>query len=270
MLLLSTANVADVYEVLSGSFLPPWLVRACFPIPGILLPFPNSLSPSHFPSQDFASAITCSEMFGKLLATSTSPPFLFRAASHLSQGVKLAERDTKQLRKIKDTVSRGINTTELIDPLDGYGVDYYEDLAEIESIGIMQHMLKNHISYENRVASEFSSWSVSLLYVLVHAMRKSYNESNGILIYVMDTNKLPESSKIFTARDLLRKHGLHKVPTLMDYALGLYMAVLGGTGWLTVTHRRVLDPWKAHQHGWLVEGSTVRDIDTQRSLEFVP
>lgn len=83
---------------------------------------------------------------------SIKPPFLFRAAS-------------KQ--------SRGINTTTEIDPLAGYEWKYHADMASINYPDLRQ-MVHDHIKFIYKSPSEFSSWSVSPLYVLVHAVRCVY------------------------------------------------------------------------------------------------
>lgn len=72
------------------------------------------------------------------------PPFLFRAASEQS---------------------RGINTKDSINPLQGYDAKYHDNLEELEAQpGRAKWMLSNHIANQYKVPSEFSSWSASLLY----------------------------------------------------------------------------------------------------------
>jgi len=131
---------------------------------------------------------------------STIPPFLFRAASDQS---------------------RGANTSTRIDPLDGYGTDYHADLA---SIGIPQArmMLADHFEYKYDRASEFSSWSISILWVLVHAVRKAacFEETN-VLIYIMDARKLP-AGKAHSAVQLVKEYDLFD-PDTKQYAHGEYL-----------------------------------------------
>lgn len=214
----------------------------------------------HLLRKHLASPISCSEMNGdKILQTSTTPPFLFRVASHLSRGVDRSVKTPEPARFLKPTVSRGINTAEVIDPLDGYGTEYHSSLAEIE-LRDLRHMLKNHVNYENKVASEFSSWSVSLLYVLVHAIRKKYNEKNGLLIYVMDTTQL-SPSRIFHSRQLLRACDLQATPNLMDYALGRYTSHSCLPDRLTSGDRRILNPRQTSQYGLSLEGSASGHLD---------
>lgn len=139
--------------------------------------------------------------FPKTLPPDGLPPFLFRAAS--SNG------------------SRGINTAFEIDPLAGTGEDYHPN---IEAIPELPRKLYDHIKYEYLTPSEFSSWSVSLLYVLVHANRKAHflNEAN-VLIYVLDTRKL-EASRVRSAVQLLKEnHVASQGNVLEQYAEGEFL-----------------------------------------------
>ena len=145
------------------------------------------------------------------------PPYLFRAASD--------DPDTS-------TSSRGLNTKNVIDPLSGaywkYGMQqvYHDNIASIDSI---KNMICDHINYNYYAPSEFSSWSVSLLFVLQHALRKAYAlGENNVLVYAMDTTNLP-SSRIYYAPDLLRHYDLdrtkygHGPSTLSDFTQGEYL-----------------------------------------------
>lgn len=127
------------------------------------------------------------------------PPFLFRAAS--------------------SSYSRGINTADLIDPLAGTDSTYH---LTIDSIPELHWKLYDHINCEYNTTSEFSSWSVSLLYVLVHANRKAhfYNEAN-VIIYVLDTSKLADVGRVRNAVRMLRDlHVKSKSDVLEQYAQG--------------------------------------------------
>ena len=137
------------------------------------------------------------------------PPFLFRVAS--ANG------------------SRGLNTKDETDPLFGYDAEYHSSPDDIPPVkrGIM---IGHHIGYDYYMPSEFSSWCVSLWFVLVHARRQSHIKCyNRILIYILDTSKLPSSSKIYYAPELLRENGQGqalfyktKVP-LEDLSQGEYL-----------------------------------------------
>ncbi|KAI5366605.1 hypothetical protein Slin15195_G081240 [Septoria linicola] len=132
-------------------------------------------------------------------------PFLFRVAS--ANG------------------SRGLNTKEEIDPLFGYDAEYHASLDELsnDKRGIMIH---HHVAYDYYSPSEFSSWSVSLWFILVHARRKSHKKyENRILIYVMDTNKLP-SKRIYHAVQLLRDNNQHR-PTFLKTKVTMEMLAQG-------------------------------------------
>ena len=109
--------------------------------------------------------------------------FLFRAVSH---------------------ASRGRNTSMVIDPLHGYSPEYHASLSSIP-YNEARMMIRDHLNYEYRSPSEFSSWSISLLWVLVHAVRKAYDCGEwDILIYALDTSKLPPA-RIHSASELLEK-----------------------------------------------------------------
>ena len=131
------------------------------------------------------------------------PPFLFRAASH---------------------ESRGLNTAEKIDPLDGYESKYHKDLASI-SLPDVRMMIYSHINWSYEAPSESSSWSVSLLYVLVHAARKRNLGEEDILVYVLDTSKLPASNDIHSPVDLVEDENLDMKcwEHLKVYAEGEYL-----------------------------------------------
>ena len=117
------------------------------------------------------------------------PPYLFRAASDQS---------------------RGENTIDEIDPLyqcinakTGKEESYSADLTALENeepyMSKAIRMVYNHLKFHYGAASEFSSWSVSLLWVLVHAVRKLQSrEETNVLVYIMDTSKLPSSDQQLT------------------------------------------------------------------------
>lgn len=128
------------------------------------------------------------------------PPFLFRVGS-------------KQ--------SRGINTATEIDPLAGYDSEDHDDIEGIGYDGLRQ-MMYDHVKYNYAAPSEFTSWSVSVLYVLVHAIRKMYHYEDDLLLYVMDTRKL-SASRVRCSTDLLKAYDVSWAPNLIDYSLREYL-----------------------------------------------
>ncbi|KAK3704004.1 hypothetical protein LTR37_014107 [Vermiconidia calcicola] len=132
---------------------------------------------------------------------SGKPPFLFRVASD---------------------DSRGFNSTDEIDPLHGYESQYHADLDSMD-YPTARHMVRDHINWKYYAPSEFSSWSVSLLYVLVHAVRKAYSEGEtNVLIYVMDTSLLPASNSLHSAVELVKDYKVDFDRMLIPYAKGEY------------------------------------------------
>lgn len=115
------------------------------------------------------------------------PPYLFRTTS---------ER------------SRGRNTMSEMDPLFGYRAQYHETIDRFheEEPKVLQNMIENHIAWKYGVPSEFTSWSASIMYVLIHAIRRMYNDGNKtIFVYVMDTSRLDEDCA-HLASDLIERH----------------------------------------------------------------
>jgi hypothetical protein len=202
--------------------MPPISTGRTFPLNFVHLASPNIETPT--------STTMPSE---RPLPTRGLPPFLFRAAS--SNG------------------SRGINTAEEIDPLAGTGGEYH---SNIESITELPRLLYDHINYEYRTPSEFSSWSVSLLYVLVHANRKAHHlcEAN-VVLYVLDTRKL-ESSRVRSAVGLLKENRVaSKRDILEQYAEGEFLIhgkLVNGDGklWHTVDFEDLMDAglWDCFWH----------------------
>lgn len=124
---------------------------------------------------------------------SLKPPFLFRAASTVWRS------------------SRGLNTADKIDPLHGSNARYHSKFAAIP-YERAKEMVKDHISFYYDKPSELSSWSVSLLYVLVHATRKAHHlKQKDVIIYVMDTKHL-DGSRLHSAVKLLEHYDIAKVP----------------------------------------------------------
>lgn len=108
----------------------------------------------------------------------SKPPFLFRAASD----------DTES------NGCRGLNTVLEIDPLYNTESSYHHGIADIEYLQVRM-MIYDHLKYYYRSPSEFCSWSMSLYFVLQHAIRRTWGTKSGgeskVLIYVMDTTSLP-------------------------------------------------------------------------------
>lgn len=139
-------------------------------------------------------------MYAKQAQTLAKPPFLFRAASDRS---------------------RGLNIANQIDALLGYEADYHADLASIPEAHVMVY---DHIKWNYRGISEFSSWSVSLLWVLVHAAHKWCRCEANVLVYVMDTSTL-QASRVHNAVELIRKYNVKgpKENNFEEYAQGEYL-----------------------------------------------
>ena len=89
-------------------------------------------------------------------------------------------------------------------------------------------MLYVHIKWRYRAPSEFSSWSVSLLYVLVHAVRKAYYEDeHDVLVYGVHTRKLPATNGLHSAGKLLEDYakGEYLIHGKVENAEGLWKAM---------------------------------------------
>ncbi|KAK5175022.1 uncharacterized protein LTR77_000158 [Saxophila tyrrhenica] len=129
------------------------------------------------------------------------PPFLFRAASNRS---------------------RGVNTEDTIDPFIHHGRHLkYHDHPDSMTIEDRAQMIYYHIRWKYHEPSEFSSWSISILWVLLHAVRRQYGTSEPfpkqeteILIYVMDTSLLPQSNSIHNATKMIKDNNVefHDIP----------------------------------------------------------
>ncbi|KAK4893066.1 hypothetical protein LTR27_008603 [Elasticomyces elasticus] len=118
-------------------------------------------------------------------ATLSCPRFLFRASSDESRGGPAG------------------NTAFLIDPLAKTDEAYCSRFTDLDWEDA-DLQLETHFGYQYKHPSPFSSWSTSLLWVLVHAVRKSvvYHETDG-LIYVLDTEALVGQERVFSARRLV-------------------------------------------------------------------
>ncbi|KAK3616701.1 hypothetical protein LTR22_026981 [Elasticomyces elasticus] len=133
--------------------------------------------------------------------THAKPPFLFRSASDQS---------------------RGINNANRIDPLAAYPVSYHENVAAIPREGA-RSMLRSHSSWDYGEASEFSSWSVSLLWVLVHAVRKAQGRGEtGIRVYVLCTSEI-HYYRVHRAKDLVSHFQMQDIPYIEEYCKYEYL-----------------------------------------------
>lgn len=82
-------------------------------------------------------------------------------------------------------------------------------------------MVYDHLTSNFNAPSEFSSWSVSLLEVLVRAVYKAHGKGEGeVLIYVMDTNALPTSNGCYKSEDLVRAYNVGWAMNILDFAKG--------------------------------------------------
>ncbi|KAK3629897.1 hypothetical protein LTR56_017792 [Elasticomyces elasticus] len=118
-------------------------------------------------------------------ATLSCPRFLFRASSNESRGGPAG------------------NTAFVIDPLAKTDEAYSSRFTHLDWEDA-DLQLETHFGYQYKHPSPFSSWSTSLLWVLVHAVRKAvvYHETN-VLIYVLDTGALVGQERVFSARRLV-------------------------------------------------------------------
>ncbi|KAK5702560.1 hypothetical protein LTR97_003505 [Elasticomyces elasticus] len=118
-------------------------------------------------------------------ATLSCPRFLFRASSNESRAGAAG------------------NMAFLIDPLAKTNEAYCSRFTDLEWEDA-DLQLETHFGYQYKHPSPFSSWSTSLLWVLVHAVRKAvvYHETN-VLIYVLDTEALVGQERVFSARRLV-------------------------------------------------------------------
>ncbi|KAK6415730.1 Cochaperone prefoldin complex subunit [Elasticomyces elasticus] len=140
-----------------------------------------------------------------------------------------AQHKPRYLFRAASDNSRGLNTAIEVDPLRGYtAVPYRADLASIPTSDATQ-MLRAHLKWNYNVPSEFSSWSVSLLWVLVHAVRKTTvqkgywgEDPSRILIYVLDTEAIT-TSRVHRSKDLVSIFRLHNIPFIDSYSQGEYL-----------------------------------------------
>ncbi|KAK3701313.1 hypothetical protein LTR37_015534 [Vermiconidia calcicola] len=134
--------------------------------------------------------------------SSGKPPFLFRVASD---------------------ESRGFNSTDEIDPPHGYNAQYHSDLASIPFDKTGQ-MVYDHLTSRFEAPSEVSSWSISLLEVLVRAVYKAHGKGEAeVLIYLMDTNALPASNGLYKSEDLVREYKVGWAKDILEFAKGEYL-----------------------------------------------
>ncbi|KAK5676565.1 hypothetical protein LTS10_010866 [Elasticomyces elasticus] len=90
-------------------------------------------------------------------------------------------------------------------------------------------MLGAHLRWDYYEPSEFSSWSVSLLRVLVHAVRKTTPQNgyvgeslDDILIYVLDTENIA-APHVHRSKDLIPIFDLGDIKYIDSYSQGEYL-----------------------------------------------
>lgn len=85
-----------------------------------------------------------------------------------------------------------------------------------------RRMFKADLRRRYRTPSEFKTWSCSLLWVLACAVRRRFRHESNVLIYIVDTSKLPDS-RIHRALDLLDIYDSGDEPDLLEYCRGEYL-----------------------------------------------
>ncbi|KAK4541995.1 hypothetical protein LTR36_007195 [Oleoguttula mirabilis] len=179
--------------------------------------------------------------------TLAQPRFLFRAASDRSRGGPSG------------------NSIHLINPLAGYSAmddgTYYDRFTAM-AWDQADMMLLLHFQYNYKFPSAFSSWSVSLLWVLMHAARKAeIDREENVLIYVLDTSEMSGGLRTYHAQQLVHLFQLqerHDQSSLEQYALGEYLVygkLRSSDGFMSVRFETLKDA------GLLVEG--IRKLDPE-------
>lgn len=114
-----------------------------------------------------------------------------------------------------------MNTVDVIDPLHGSSAQYHDSLEQFHqanSTGLID-MLYHHLRWKYKVPSEESSWSASLLFVLVHAIRMKYlDRKKNVLVYIMDSSRIDASRVQLAAELLLRYKVAYPPKKLFDAA----------------------------------------------------
>lgn len=126
------------------------------------------------------------------------------------------------LFRVASDESRGCNTVDKVDPLDGYKAEYHSDFASIPFFKA-RCMIYDHINYEYKAPLQFSSWSVPLLYVLAHAARQFDGGDHSIRVYIMDTTKLSPANGCHGAAALVKCLKLTDWKKLQLYTRGEYV-----------------------------------------------
>ncbi|KAK4898304.1 hypothetical protein LTR49_027841 [Elasticomyces elasticus] len=88
-------------------------------------------------------------------------------------------------------------------------------------------MLQKHLEWDYGYPSEFSSWSVSLLWVLVHAVRKTtvhlgHAANTDIKVYVLDTLTI-DAIRVHRTRNLVNLFRLRSISNVDRYSQGEYL-----------------------------------------------
>lgn len=72
-------------------------------------------------------------------------------------------------------------------------------------------MLQTHLEWKKGTHSDFMSWSSSLLWVLVHGIRRKYHQmESNVHICIMDTQEARTSNMIYPARALMKAWNVKK------------------------------------------------------------
>ncbi|KAK5688551.1 hypothetical protein LTS10_000529 [Elasticomyces elasticus] len=164
-------------------------------------------------------------------ATLSCPRFLFRASSNESRGGPAG------------------NTAFLIDPLAKTDEAYCSRFTDLDWEDA-DLQLETHFGYQYKHPSPFSSWSTSLLWVLVHAVRKSvvYHETN-VLIYVLDTEALVGQERVFSARGLVEMLAVSNSAYKRD-------------GWLKHVYKYSVGEYLVHRKLYETDGFKAVSLDT--------
>jgi len=82
------------------------------------------------------------------------------------------------------------------------------------NIRLARHMIESHLLYLYSQPSEFTSWSSSLLFVVLHAIRKKYAlGENDLRICILDTRRLRDTT-IYPATALMKVYDIQNVDKL--------------------------------------------------------
>ena len=127
-------------------------------------------------------------MVGTSVGRDDVPRYLFRAYSNKSFGYN--------------------DSTEMIPTAFNEGVGHKSIFHVPEQE--RQKMLSDHLAWSRDTCSDFLSWSSSLLFVLIHGVRrKYYQKEEGVNICIMDTHEAKDND-VYPARMLVKLWGVDK------------------------------------------------------------